>query len=220
MSSFSLSIAAGAPIGLANSLAATIDANLPAALAAAALSGDPLLDGRVSTLLRAIGGPSSMVTGKKTFLGGRLGTLLNSITPSMAARLARRFIGKGRNVAAVRHTNRISLRPTTRTHSHGRSEAVHRVRPTDSPERSLVALTARSRIVQGTAVHSADAAMPASATSGKLVGDVPSVDESAGRTPLGWPWDKPLPAIRPPSECAAGSSAAPAAAGQVLDLFA
>ncbi|MCG3179614.1 MAG: hypothetical protein BIFFINMI_01954 [Phycisphaerae bacterium] len=220
MSSFAVGIAASAPIGQASSLVGSIDANLGAAKGAAAVSGDPMLDGRVSSLLRAIGGPSMAVKGQKTRLGGKVGTLLQHINPSMAARLARRFIGKGVRASQPAHPRqRLGVvsaanasHPRLRISGAGHS---HRTNP-------LVGLQLAGASRQAEC-HAAAGIRP-SEQGGRMVGQVPAADNAAPRfapPPLGWPWDKPAPTpsqLPPPPPPTAYASPLPA--GQVINLFA
>ncbi len=217
--SFALNIAAGMPLGLANNLVSVIGSNLSAAAGQAATSGDPLVDGRVSTLLRAIGGPSMAVTGEKTRLKGKIGLLLNSINPSMMARLARRNLQAIHGPGRVNPATLPAAPSRTRTHNHA-APVAHEAKVTDLPDR-LATLEARARVFRGVSM----VVMPVEVceSGGKMVGEVPEVDRPAGKTPLGWPWDKPLAiesSALPAAPAEHENSAAPVRVGCLIDLFA
>ena len=191
---------------------------MPAAMQAAMVSGDPLADGRVASLLNAVGGPSYLVTGRKSALGGRLGALLNSITPSMAARLARRNIGMDPShpvgapsmARAIRHHRQVAS-----------AQSVRQMRVT-WPGR-MAALLLQVRLCRkGEQIAGVQNAVPSLAVEqgGKMVGPVPPVDASSHGAPLGWPWDKSAPIAppsAPPPACRYAAAVAPA--GSVIDLF-
>jgi hypothetical protein len=171
--------------------------------------------GLAMTLLNHIGSPSMMVTGRKSGLpaGDRVGIMLNNISPSLAARLARKTVGRPRGPANVRTSTPSLAQDLHARAKHLRAETPQpgHIQPAGAAGCSLPARPIRPC----TAVD-----RPRQFSPDNEPACLPPEPRSAPshRT---WPWNQQLPAAPASPECVTVYVRTPAPAlGELIDLFA
>ncbi len=178
----------------------------------------------VGILLSHISKPSMLVTGKRSALPAddRVGILLNHITPSMTARLARSALGEPRLRPRLVGAGPTSGPPAMAGVLQHKSAAAKADPLSGLTSVWSTRLAWRLRCeFRSAPVEPAGMNGPARAYSDQ-VDSPPDPQPTRWTPPLGWPWLDPLPAQAPPAHAAGPPNppAAPAAGGGLVDMVA